>query len=68
MRGAHRGRGRAVVAQHGIDRFHRAREILVLSGPARRMNAGRAAERIDRKTGIVGESGQAGRLRCGDAP
>ena len=48
----------AVVAQHRFDRFHGAREVLVVAGPARRVDAGRAAERIDRQPGIVGEGGQ----------
>ena len=31
------------------------------------MNAGRAVERVDDKSGIVGKGRQAGRLRCGSA-
>ena len=51
----------AMVLQHGFDRLHGAGEILVLAGPARGMDAGRAAERIDRQPGIVGKRRQAGR-------
>ena len=36
-----------------------AAEILGLAGPARRIDAGRAAERIDHEAGIVGEGRQA---------
>ena len=45
--------------QPGLDLLHGHAEILVRAGPARRMDAGRAAERIDREAGIVGEGRQA---------
>ena len=56
---------RAALDQQRLDFVHGEAEILVRSGPARRMNAGLAAERIDHQTGIVGEGGAAGRLRRG---
>src|SRR5262249_26386067 len=56
---------RAAARQLLLDLTHRAGKVLVRPGPARRMNAGRAAEGVDRKPGIVGEGGQAGRASGG---
>src|SRR5262249_30286290 len=44
---------------------HRHAEIAAGSGPARRIDAGRAAERGDDQSGIVGESRQLRDRRCG---
>src|SRR6516164_3820796 len=55
-------RRRAALVEFVLNGLHGAAKILIGSGPARRMDARRAAERIDRKPGIVGEGGQAGRL------
>src|SRR5262249_28980455 len=55
VRGTRRGRRRAEALQLLLDVAHGAAEILVGAGPARRMDARRAAERIDHEAGIVGE-------------
>ena len=58
-------RRRAALAQQRIDARHRGGEILRRSGPARRMDAGLAAEGIDREARVVREGGQARALRGG---
>ena len=57
MRAALCGRLGAALDQQRLDLFHGAAEILVRPGPARGMDAGRAAERVDHESGIVGEGG-----------
>src|ERR1700687_2262268 len=47
----------AALHQHRLDFVHGEAEVLVGAGPARRVNAGITAERIDHQTGIVGEGG-----------
>ena len=59
------GRFRAALDQQRLDFVHGETEILVGSGPARRMNAGLAAERIDHQAAVVGKGGAAGRFRRG---
>ena len=54
----------AGLAQLLLDRFHRHLKVLIKPGPARRVYAGRALERIDHQAGIVGKGRQPGRL-CG---
>src|SRR6185436_19375128 len=44
--------------QQALDSAHRRHEILALAGPARRVNAGRAVQRIDHEAGIVGKGRQ----------
>ena len=44
------------------------RGVAVLAGVARRVQAGRAVERIDAQAGIVGQRGQAGGARRRGAP
>src|SRR5438105_2103375 len=46
------------LAQLLLYRAHGALKVSVRSGPARGLNAWRAAERIDRQTGIIGQRGQ----------
>ena len=52
-----RGRG-AAVAQFFFDRLHGAAKIPLGSGPARGVNSGLAAERVDDQAGIVGKGGK----------
>ena len=59
-----RGDGTAFT-QFRIDHLHRVPEVLVRAGPARRVDAGITVKRIDRETGIVGESRMPGRTRGG---
>ena len=49
-----------------LDALHGGGEILVRPGPARRIDAGIAAQRIDAEAGIVGERRQAGGDGRGD--
>src|SRR5262249_42569808 len=55
MRPAAFWRGCAAQPQLLLDRFHGAVKIAIRTGPARRLNAGRAIERIDNKPRIIGE-------------
>ena len=48
-----------------LDVAHSAAEILVGARPARRMDPGRAAERVDHEAGVVGERRKPGGLRRG---
>ena len=52
MRLALHGREGVALAQASLDPFHRVAEVLCFTGPARRIDAGRPVERIDRKPGI----------------
>ena len=65
MRAALLGRLGAALDQQRLDFVHGEAKILVGPRPARRVNAGLAAERIDHQTGIVGESRLAGGFRRG---
>ena len=68
MRAALVGRGRAALAELVFDALHGVCEILVRTGPARRIDAGLAVERVDREAGIVREGRQTGRRGGGAAP
>jgi hypothetical protein len=65
MRVALRSRGSAAILKLLLDRFHGTAKILIRSGPACRINARGVIERIDHKTGIVGEGRQAACHRGG---
>src|SRR5665811_711016 len=70
MRAALLGVARAALDQQCLYAVHGEAEILVRSGPARRMNAGLAAQRVDHQAGIIRESGAVGclgRSHCLDA-
>lgn len=45
---------------------HRDHEIAAITGPPRRVNPRRSAQRLDLQTGIVGKRGLAGRERADD--
>ena len=63
MRLALRRRGGAALLQQALDPRHRGGKILGRPGPARRENPGRAIERVDHQSGIVGEGRQLRGLR-----
>ena len=54
--------------QHGLDLVHREAEILVRPGPARRVDAGLAVERIDARPESSANAGSPDALRGGLAP
>jgi len=58
-------RERVALAQHALDLLHREAEVLGRAGPARRIDARRAVERIDHQSRIVGERRKARGLRGG---
>src|SRR5215472_4152193 len=64
MRAARRRLERVALPQHALDLLHGEAEILALAGPARRQDAGRAVERVDRQSGVVGKGRESGR-GCG---
>src|SRR6185437_16643839 len=66
MRAALLGCLGAALDQQRLDFVHGEAKIFVWPGPARRMNAGIAAKRIDHQTGVVGESRLAGDLGSGN--
>src|SRR6266446_5234363 len=51
------------LAQHAFDFLHGVAKILFRARPARRMDAGRAVERLDREARIVRERGESRRHR-----
>ena len=59
-------RRRAALLQQAFDPRHRRGEILGRASPARRIDSGRAVERIDHEAGIVGKGRKLRGLRRGD--
>jgi hypothetical protein len=60
------GRGCAALLQQPLDPAHRRHEILALAGPARRVDTGRAIQRVDHEAGIIGKSRKLHRIRRRD--
>src|SRR5579872_1020417 len=65
MRFALRRFPRAALGQEPLDPAHRGVEIFGRSGPARRIDAGRAVKRFDDEAGIIGEGGELCGAGCG---